>query len=544
LTQAGEDASPIELLSHRAAQTRYNAENSFFSLPEIVAMTSRIDRRSMLKTGAAWSAAAGLANLGWVGDLPRVAAEETKLDPKIVRLDSGIEPLVQLLETTPRDQLLEEVGGRIQKGTLNYRELLAALLLAGVRNVEPRPSVGFKFHCVLVVNSAHLASLSSPDEHRWLPLFWALDYFKSAQAADERERHWTMAPVDEAAVPTASKAHQTFLDAMENWNEPAADAAVAGLARNAGLNEIYEMFFRLGVRDLRSIGHKSIFVANSYRTLQCIGREHAEPVLRSLAYALLNHEGDNPSKRDDETDRPYRRNSELVKKIRAEWLEGKPDEAATTSLLATLRTGSSNDACDQVVELLNKGVSPQSIWDAIFVEAGELLMRQPAIVALHSVTTTNAVHFAYQTAADDETRRLLLLQNAAYLPMFREQMTRRGKVADLTIDSLKPADEKGVTPQQVFETLGKDRKLAAEQALAVLHQGGKAEELIDAARVLIFLKGTDSHDYKFSSAVLEDYAHISPRWRDTYLASNLFNLRSANEKDNSLVQRAKAALNA
>ena len=77
-------------------------------------------------------------------------------------------------------EALEEVGDRIKRG-LSYRELLAALLLAGVRNVQPRPQVGFKFHAVLVVNSAHLASLASPAEDRWLPIFWALDHFKSAQ---------------------------------------------------------------------------------------------------------------------------------------------------------------------------------------------------------------------------------------------------------------------------------------------------------------------------------------------------------------------------
>jgi hypothetical protein len=52
-----------------------------------------------------------------------------------------------------------------------------------VRNVQPRPSVGFKFHSVLVVHSAHLASIGGADEHRWLPIFWALDYFKATQAA-------------------------------------------------------------------------------------------------------------------------------------------------------------------------------------------------------------------------------------------------------------------------------------------------------------------------------------------------------------------------
>jgi len=41
-------------------------------------------------------------------------------------------PLVRLLEDTPRARVLEEVGARLRRG-LSYRELLAALLLAGVR---------------------------------------------------------------------------------------------------------------------------------------------------------------------------------------------------------------------------------------------------------------------------------------------------------------------------------------------------------------------------------------------------------------------------
>ena len=46
--------------------------------------------------------------------------------------------------------------------------MLTALLLACVRNIQPRP-VGYKFHAVLVVDSAPLASLASPDTDRWLP---------------------------------------------------------------------------------------------------------------------------------------------------------------------------------------------------------------------------------------------------------------------------------------------------------------------------------------------------------------------------------------
>src|SRR5213080_813455 len=139
-------------------------------------MTMRTDRRSFLQASAAGSALLGLGDLGFLSQLRPVSAEEARLDPKVVRLQPEIEPLVRLLEETPRERLLEEVAARIRRG-LGYREALAALLLAGVRNVQPRPSVGFKFHAVLVVNAAHLASLNSPDQHRWLPLFWALDNF-------------------------------------------------------------------------------------------------------------------------------------------------------------------------------------------------------------------------------------------------------------------------------------------------------------------------------------------------------------------------------
>ncbi len=507
-------------------------------------MTMRVRRRDVLIGGAVAGVAWGLGDIAFLHGLRPVSAAETDLDPKVVRLDPSIEPIVRLLEETPRERLLEEVADRIRKG-LSYREVLAALLLAGVRNVEPRPSVGFKFHAVLVVNSAHIASLASPPEHRWLPIFWALDYFKNSQARDEQERGWTMPPVDEAAVPPAHKAHEAFVTAMNNWDESAADAAVAGLARTAGANEIYELFFRYGARDFRSIGHKAIFVANSWRTLQSIGWQHAEPVLRSLAYALLNHDGTNPAERDDEADRAGRRNSELVSTIRENWLDGQLDDGAVQELLATMRTSSSEDVCDQVISLINSGVSPQSIWDAQFVFAGELLMRQPGIIALHSVTTSNATRFAWQASGNDETRRLLLLQNAAFLPMFRDAMPGRGDVNDLTIDALATgttAEGDQLEVDELFAELSRDSMSAARKVKSFLRSPGAARELIDAARLLVFLKGNDAHDYKFSSAVLEDYFHVSPQWRDTFLASNVFQLQGAEQPDNDLVQRTRAAL--
>jgi hypothetical protein len=509
-------------------------------------MNMHTNRRRFLGASAAGSALFGLGDLGFLSRLGPVSAAEAVVDPKVVRLEPEIEPLVRLLEETSRDGLLEEVAARIKKG-LCYRDVVAALLLAGVRNVQPRPSVGHKFHAVLVVNSAHLASLASPDSDRWLPIFWALDYFKDSQSRDIKEGNWTMAPVDESAVPPARKAKAAFAAAMDRWDEGAADAAIAGLARSSGANEIYEILFRYGARDFRSIGHKAIYVANSLRTLQCIGWQHAEPVLRSLAYALLNHSGEsNPAEHDYAADRSWRRNQDRAAKIKEDWTGGALTPAATADLVGTLRRGSDDEACDHAVDLLNKGAGQQSIWDALFEAAAELMLRQPGLVSLHAVTTTNALHYAFQASGDDHTRRLLMLQNAAFLPLFRAAMEGRGKLREAPIDQLEPlAVTSGSGPgalEEIFAHAKGDRMKAARQALAYLQAGNDPTPLIDAARRLVFLKGDDPHDYKFSSAVLEDYVHASPRSRERFLASSLLLLPGSADRDNNLVKRTRSAL--
>jgi hypothetical protein len=491
------------------------------------------------------SAAAGTgAGLAFLSRLRPVSADEARLPPSLVNLDSGIEPTVRLLEETPREKLLEEVAARVKSG-LSYRELLAALQLAGVRNVQPRPAVGFKFHAVLVINSAHLASLASPDKDRWLPIFWALDRFKAAQAETKKANGWRMAAVDQTKVPPADKAREAFIRAMDAWDESEADAAAAALARSAGRNEAFELFARYGARDFRDIGHKAIYVANSFRTLECIGWQHAEPVLRSLAYALLKHDKENPAKTDLAPDRPWRRNADLVKTVRADWARGKASPEATAALLSTFRTASDSEACESVVKALNDGVAARSIWDAILGASGELLMRKTGILTLHSVTASNALRFAYEEAGNAETRLLMLLQNAAFVPLFRSAAGLNDKTAAVRVDQFEELPTTATGPEavtEIFTDAGKDRLTAARKALAYLNQNREAEPLMDAGRRLVFLKGNDAHDYKFSSAVMEDYAHVSPEWRNRYLAASLFYLPPNTAKDNPLVKRTRAAL--
>ena len=499
-------------------------------------------RRTFLKYAGSAGALASLGDFGFITKLPSVSAAEANLAPKFVQFHPEIEPLVWLLENTPRNKVLEEVAQGIRKGT-TFREVVAALFLAGVRNIQPRP-VGFKFHAVLVVNSARLASLSSPDEERWLPIFWAIDQFKSSQAADEREGDWTMGVVKQSDVPPSHKAKKAFIEAMDNWDESAADAAIVGLARTTGAHEIFELLCRYGVRDFREIGHKAIYISNSFRTLEAIGWQHAEPVLRSLTYAILDRNGtkENPAKADLPVDRPCRKSLERLKEIKGGWLDGKPDSGATADLFKMVRQSSAVDMIGKTVELLNNGVAPQSIFDACWEGAGELLMRAPGILSLHATTYTNAVHYQFQHCRDEETRKLLLLQNAAFMPLFR---SNKGK--ETRLDELEPAAVSATGDEaiaEIFSDVSKNPLLASRKILSFLKDNPDPKPLADTARRLIFTKGRDAHDYKFSSAILEDYQFMQPEWRNRFLAASVFNLKGSGSADNDLVKRIRAALSA
>lgn len=508
-------------------------------------MSTKFSRRDFVGGAMTVGALAGVGDFTFLSRLPRVSADETKPGNNMVRLTPDIEPLVRLIEETPREKLLEDVAEKVQKG-IGYQQLLAAVLLAGVRGIKPRP-VGFKFHAVLVVNSAHLASLAAPDTDRWLPLFWAIDNFKVSQASNQKESGgWVMAPVDESKLSPAHQAKQRFMEAMDNWDEEGADRAIVSFVRSAGAGEVLETLWRYGARDFRDIGHKAIYTANSWRTLQAIGWRHAEPVMRSLAFAMLEHSGDSPAKRDDPADRPWRENVKRASRIRADWQQGDISTKATTDLLSTLRKAAPAEACEQVIDLLNQKVDPASVWDGLFLTAGELIMRQPGIVGIHCVTSVNALYQGFQACANDETRRLLMLQGSAFLAMFRANMEGRGRLADLRIDTLEKADLKSDGPaaiEEIFADVSKDRLSAARKTLGFLEvKNAPPQELMTAGRRLIFTKGRDSHDYKFSSAALEDFFHTTPAWRNRYLATSMFNLHGSQDPDNGLIKRTRAAL--
>ena len=82
-----------------------------------------IRRRDFIHGSLAAGGLAGIGNLSFLSRLRPVSAAELDVEPGVVQFRPEIEPLVRLLEETPREKLLEEVADRI--GIVHMGKLVA-----------------------------------------------------------------------------------------------------------------------------------------------------------------------------------------------------------------------------------------------------------------------------------------------------------------------------------------------------------------------------------------------------------------------------------
>jgi hypothetical protein len=469
--------------------------------------------------------------------LSRADAEVT---PEVMKFRPEIEPLVALIERTPREKCAEMAVGQLRQG-VSYRQFLAALFLAGVRNINPRPP-GFALHCVFVVHSAHLMSLEAPPDARLLPLFYVLDDFKASQERDAKAKDgdYTMRDL-RGSLPSADRAPAELTAAMEAWDMERAERAVAALARSRAADEVFAMLWRYGARDYRNIGHKAIFVANTYRTLQAIGWQHAEPVLRSLVLGLLDFKRDQKVNGYALDDQVYDANMKRVKETAVTSNETNPD--ATRAILRAIREGTPDAACAEVASMLNKGkTSPAAVWDAVHLAAAEVRLRASggsALASIHTVTSTNALHYAWQSAPDARSRTLLMLQAVGWVGQFRTVAEMRPEtMRKRVITDLEPA--KG-TLEETLAAIPAKTDEAAARVFAMASNPQERRAWLAAAMRQTLSKANEVHYYKYLAALIEDVPLVSPEWQPHLLATTAYYVKGAGDPEPMWMKRAREA---
>ena len=461
--------------------------------------------------------------------------------------DPAVAVLLNLLEDSPRELIPRELV-RLIRGGLRYGDLLSALALAAVRNVQPYPDVGYKYHSVMMLRSIHLTTQHLSSSDKWLPIAWATDYFKETQAQERDTDGWRMPTRAAAPVGSAQAARQAVIVGLDKWDRDAADAAILNYTQVARPEEIFSLLFPYGARDLRAIGHKAIAVSNAHCLIELLGSARAGPILRSTVAALQNSDRDpNPASHDLPPDQPWRQNLQRLREIPRNWKQGRNDPGARAELHAALYRVSEDESGTVVIALLRQGISPEAIWQVLFDTAAELLMYQPGIVPLHAQTTANALYYAYRVCADEQTQQLTLLQCAAFIAMFRKLVNPTQP--DISLEALQPLplDSTAVDAiDEIFAEVSAGRRLhAARKSLSYLQTGGDAEALIAKARHHLVYNADEPHDYKFSEAVFDSYAHLANSdWRCHFLSAGMAYFKAPASRPGPVVEQMLERLKA
>src|SRR5262245_4851607 len=168
-------------------------------------MSQPPSRRYFLQSAA--GASLGLGE--WAGLLPisPATAREVQVSPELVGFGPDIEPLVKLIEETPRDKCVAMMVEQLKSG-LPYRNFLAALYLTNIRTGEVD-------HPLAVLHSANQLSLDLPVQERLLPIFWALDSFKAHHAKAGGPK--SLKPLA-GKLPDPDKAEEEFHAGMTGYD--------------------------------------------------------------------------------------------------------------------------------------------------------------------------------------------------------------------------------------------------------------------------------------------------------------------------------------
>lgn len=243
-------------------------------------------RRRFLQT-VAGAASLGLTDLSSFRDLVAGGAEPRADAPEIIRFGLDIEPIVRLIEETPRAKCVAALVEELRRG-LPYRRFLSAVFFAAIRRRD-------SFHEVYKMHSAYQVSLDLPPEERLLPLFWAVDGIKRMH---EDFPEFPNPPLVElqGPFPSIDKAAAEVEGAMQSGDRDQVERALVVLARGQGARQVMEQLWTHGAANVSANGHRAIAVASCWRTLETIGWKHAEPVLRFVAHNLYAFGGGKPDR--------------------------------------------------------------------------------------------------------------------------------------------------------------------------------------------------------------------------------------------------------
>jgi len=445
-----------------------------------------------------------------------------------------LETLAAALRRASRDQAVD-VAARALSAGATPDDVLGAVFLAGVLDIQPRP-VGNVLHSVMMVESIFRLVAGAPADEARLAALWAVDDFALGKERDDRRMAWELGPPPVVHLD-ATEARRELVAGLEQYDPERAERGVVALLAHAGAGVAMDAIWPFAARSFRDAGHRIIYAAQVDRSVRRLDACVTQPALRSLVIGLASDaEGPHTA--------AYASSQELVRRLSEAGSRdaGTPD--ASFDVLRALR-GGTPEACQRaVVDALQDALGSQVVWDGLRLYASELFWLRPGrrhVFPVHTLTEMEAFGYAASRVGDTRTERLLMLQAAAWAALARDAIVRNdGAYATGPGIDAEVVESDAGTEGSVANDLGSHEPARVQAALEA--HPAVAAEYVARVRAEFIPRADQNHQYKLAGAVLDEADRVHPRWRARVLAGMADYLPSASDPVTDVHRRSQRAL--
>jgi len=279
-----------------------------------------------------------------------------------------LEPLVELMQETPAEQLLPKLAARLRDG-VEIRQLVAAAALANARTFGGEDYVGF--HTMMALAPALHMSRELPQGQQPLPVFKVL-YRNTNRIQEKGGRKDEVLHVVEPATSPSAPSAEALRALVRVKDMMAAERTFAALARRSADEAFNDLLY--SVQDNTEV-HRVVMPYRAWDLLDLIGRDHAHTLLRQSVHYCIKAES---WPRNSTWDEPRTILPKLLQEHRL--LDRKPGDRAADDkwvdqLSQTFFKATPAQAAEAAASALAEDFSPDAVGEAISLAANQLILR-------------------------------------------------------------------------------------------------------------------------------------------------------------------------
>lgn len=448
------------------------------------------------------------------------------LDPGRLRF-GALDPLVELLQATPADELLPLLVERLRAGT-TLDELVAAGALANARALGGTDYNGY--HALMALVPSLELARRMPGPLAPLPVLKVLHRSTRFIHAAGRAQADELLPLDGAEASAGE-----LVASVRARDLARAERALAYEERASSARAFEDL--QVVVRDDADV-HRVVLAWRAFDLARLTGPEHAVTLLRRSVHYCIEQDG----QRARRGQAPNAIGALVAELIEAHGLAGRergtraPAEAGIEAwieaLAGTVYAGESAAAAREVARALADGHDPEDVGAALSLAANRLLLNDPGRTKAESGKPVGSIHGAsvgvHASDAANAWRNLARTGGArnACASLIAGAYHTAGQARwvgeeahDAQAEPCTLADPARILPELEARIRAADQKGACQATRRYCALGGPAPELLALLAGFAVSQDGALHAEKYFHTAQEEHARARPAHRATYLVA-------------------------